>query len=140
MEQLRGSGCSVVENGDLQRVRSKLDKKQRHPQNLAAVIQVAQQVAEEARARLEQKARRIVVHFDVDVIDFVDFPIADVPQFNVGLTFEEAISCLSVFAASERFGGLVITEFNPDNTDEVGVLTKAFVQGVARVLAQDRRT
>lgn len=44
------------------------------------------------------------------------------------------MSCLSIFAASAHFGGLVITEFNPDHMDEEGVLAATFVQGVARAL------
>jgi arginase len=58
--------------------------------------------AEEAasEALIEDSAEQFVVHFDVDVIDFVDFPIADVPQINVGLTFEEAMACLTALAAS----------------------------------------
>ena len=57
---------------------------------------------------------RFVVHFDVDIIDFVDFPVADVPQHNAGLTFQDVMACLGTFAASPVFGGLVITELNPD--------------------------
>ena len=75
------------------------------------------------------------MHFDVDVIDFVDFPIADVPQHNAGLTFREAITCLEVFASSPHFTGLTITEFNPDHADEEGELAAAFVRGVAGALA-----
>jgi hypothetical protein len=32
------------------------------------------------------------VHLDVDVIDFTDCPIADVPQQGTGLEAQEAIS------------------------------------------------
>jgi arginase len=95
------------------------------------------EAAAEALALLEVSAQRFVVHFDVDVIDFVDFPVADVPQHNAGLTFEEAMACLTTFAASPAFGGLVITEFNPDHADERGELAAAFVRGVVRALAGD---
>jgi arginase len=66
----------------------------------------------------------------VDVLDFVDFPVADLPHINGGLTLQAALACLSVFAASPRFGGLVITEFNPNHDDEEGSLAAAFVRGV----------
>ena len=93
--------------------------------------------AEEAasEALIEDSAERFVVHFDVDVIDFVDFPIADVLQHNAGLTFEEAMACLTVFAASPGFGGLVVTEFNPDHADEDGDLTATFAQKMTGALA-----
>jgi arginase len=76
-----------------------------------------------------------VVHFDVDVIDFVDFPVADVPQINAGLTFREALACLGVFAASPKFAGLVLTEFNPDHADEEGEAAAALVRGVVDAVA-----
>ncbi len=93
------------------------------------------EAAAEALGYLERKAGRFVVHFDVDVIDFVDFPVADVPQHNAGLTFRDAMASLGVFAASPGFGGLVITEFNPDHADEEGELARVFVREVAGVLA-----
>ncbi len=76
-----------------------------------------------------------MVHFDVDVIDFVDFPVADVPQIKAGLTFRDVMAYLGVFAASPSFGGLAITEFNPDHADEEGELARFFVREVADVLA-----
>lgn len=91
--------------------------------------------AAEALGHLEGLAGRFLVHFDVDAIDFVDFPAADVPQFNTGLTLAEAMASLAVFAASPRFGGLVVTEFNPDHADEEGALAAALAQGIADAVA-----
>jgi arginase len=91
--------------------------------------------AAEALGHLERLAGWFLVHFDVDAIDFVDFPAADVPQFNTGLTFAEAMDGLAVFAASPRFGGLVVTEFNPDHADEEGALAAALAQGIADAVA-----
>jgi arginase len=98
----------------------------------------ARAAAAEALGHLEGLAGRFLVHFDVDAIDFVDFPAADVPQFNTGLTFAEAMESLGVFAASRRFGGLVVTEFNPDHADEEGALVAALTQGIADVVALGR--
>lgn len=92
--------------------------------------------ARHARTRLEALAERFVIHFDVDVIDFMDFPIADVAQMNTGLTFHNAVACLKVFVASPQFAALVITECNPDHADEQGMLIQAFVQGIANVLGR----
>jgi arginase len=78
---------------------------------------------------------KFVVHFDVDVVDFVDLSMADVPQHNSGLTFGEAMACLSAFAASPLFGGLVVTEFNPDHADEEGEVAAALAAGLASALA-----
>jgi len=65
----------------------------------------ARQAATEARARLETQAERFVIHFDVDVIDFVDFPAADVTQPQQGLTFAETLASLQVFCASPSLRG-----------------------------------
>lgn len=66
----------------------------------------------------------------LDVIAFVDLPVADVPQINAGLTFREALACLEVFASSRRFAGLVVSGFNPDDGDEEGEAAMALVQGL----------
>jgi arginase len=101
----------------------------------ASVRGRAQEAATEALTLLEDSAERFVVHFDVDVIDFVDFPVADVPQHNAGLTFEETMACLMAFAANPGFGGLVVTEFNPDHADEDGELAATFAEALAGALA-----
>ena len=48
---------------------------------------------------------------------------------------------LDVFATSPAFGGLVITEFNPDHADEDedGELAARFVRGVAGALGDEGR-
>ena len=105
---------------------------------LAAVQGHARDAAASALRLLEGREERFVVHFDVDVIDFVDFPIADVPQFNAGLTFQEALACLEVFVSSPQCAGLTITELNPDHADEDGVLAATFVEGVASALVSTK--
>ena len=95
----------------------------------------SEKAAAEAVAYLEEVAERFVVHFDVDVIDFVDMPVADVPQHNAGLTFREALVCLGVFAASPKCAGHVVTEFNPDHADEAGETATVFVQGLVDAVA-----
>jgi len=96
----------------------------------------AEQAARQAVKFLEGRGERFLLHFDVDVIDFMDFPVVDVPQFNQGLTFQEAMDCLAVFAASPSFGGLTVTEFNPDHADEEGALARTFVKRLANSLVK----
>lgn len=115
----------------------------RHPMLTYPLAQVqgrARDAAREALVQLEGRVERFVVHFDVDVIDFVDFPIADVPQINAGLTFQEALACLEVFVSSPKCAGLTIAELNPDHADEDGVLAATFVEGVASALASTKRS
>jgi arginase len=86
---------------------------------------------------MSARASGYLVHFDVDVIDFTDFPAADVPQFSPGLPFGAALSCLGVFLADPACLALTITEFNPDR-DLDGSLARRLVTGLAR--AFDRRS
>lgn len=69
--------------------------------------------ARQALEALKSEVDKIFVHFDVDVIDAGDMPAADVPHPN-GLTFNEAAKALKIFAQSDGFLGMEITEFNAD--------------------------
>lgn len=79
---------------------------------------------------------RILVHFDVDVLDFFDAPLAENYTRNLGLTLDQAMRALGVFAAHEKFGGLTITEINPDHGEEDGVTLKRFVGALAKALSR----
>jgi arginase len=93
----------------------------------------AASAAMEARSYLERQAEQFIVHFDVDVIDFVDFPAADVLQPKQGMTFADTFGALRIFRASPKFAGLVITEFNPDHDIDC-TLAKRLIQALAQVL------
>ncbi len=99
----------------------------------------ARHAAKEARKYLEGQAKRFVVHLDVDVIDFTELPIADVPQFSQGLMFRDAMASLSVFASSPNFAGLTVTEFNPDHVDEEGADAAKFLEGLSHALVGEKR-
>ena len=88
-----------------------------------------------ALRELEDRADSILVHFDVDVIDFADFPAADVPH-SKGLSFDEAISALAVFMGSRKFAGLVITEFNVQR-DPGGSLARRLVEALVRAAREN---
>jgi arginase len=92
--------------------------------------------AGEARRALRYLDRRCdsyLVHFDVDVLHTGLFPLANFPHF-AGLGLDEASACLDEFTGGEKFGGLVITEVNPDH-DPSGELLGALVKTVAGALA-----
>jgi arginase len=92
------------------------------------------QAAEEALARVRASADRFLLHLDVDVVDFFDLPVADIPVHNAGLTFDEVMTCLAVFTRHEGLAGLTITEFNPDHGAEDGSTTDALVRGLVGAL------
>ena len=84
---------------------------------------------------LEARAGTVVVHFDVDVVDTADLPLANFPHFNQGLLLADAIACLEVLCGSAKLGGLVVTEVNPDH-DPDGTQLGRLVDGLVAALAQ----
>ena len=94
---------------------------------------------ETAARRLDQLGRPFVIHFDVDVHDFVDFPVADVPEYNSGLTFEQSMTVLGRSVQLPSFAALVVTEFNPDHAGEDGALARKLVRGLASVMSRAAR-
>ncbi|GAB3855280.1 hypothetical protein GCM10029963_49790 [Micromonospora andamanensis] len=91
--------------------------------------------AQRARAAAEAAAGSFVVHFDVDVLNFVEAPLADVPE-PAGLTLEEASTTLATLVASPRFAGLSVTEINPDHLPDTELLPR-FARILARALTAD---
>jgi arginase len=92
--------------------------------------------AGQARAALAYIERRVgayLVHFDVDVLHTGLFPLANFPHF-AGLTLNQVAVCLDEFTDGEKFGGLVITEVNPDH-DPGGQVLARLVAAVAGALA-----
>ena len=87
------------------------------------------ELAAEARARLEERVRAVAVHFDVDVMDSAEIPLADWPHYDA-LSFGDAMRCLSVFVGSPKLAALVVTEINPDHDPE-GLLVRQFIDAFA---------
>jgi arginase len=82
----------------------------------------------------------LLVHFDVDVLNFLDMPIADTTASrDVGLTLHQATCVLSVLVEDSRFTGLTITEVNPTHGEKDGSSTRAlraFVQKLAQAFSR----
>lgn len=91
--------------------------------------------AAEALARVSAAADRFLVHLDVDVVDFLDLPMADIPQHNAGLTFDEAMACLAVFAGHPGAGRPGRHRAQPDQGAEDGSTADTLVGGLVGALA-----
>lgn len=89
--------------------------------------------AHSALHELESKAEHFLVHFDVDVVDYDDFPAVDVPH-RPGLTLSQAMKALGIFAGSPKAVGLVVTEFNADQ-DADGSLARTLVGAIKGAMA-----
>jgi arginase len=60
----------------------------------------------------------VLVHLDVDVLKFIDFPIAENVRRCDGLKLEQAAFVLKRLAALPQWRGLTITEVNPDHAPD----------------------
>jgi arginase len=90
------------------------------------------ELAREALARLEERAQAIAVHFDVDVMDSAEIPLANWPHYDA-LSFGDAMHCLSAFVGTPKLAALVMTEINPDHDPE-GLLVRRFIDAFADAL------
>lgn len=90
--------------------------------------------AARAIAALEPDTDRILVHLDVDVIDFTDLPLSENAGRNEGLSFERAVRALRVLLSSSKLAALTVTEVNPDH-DADGTALGRLVGGLAEALA-----
>ncbi len=80
------------------------------------------------------RCERLLVHFDVDVIDFVDMPLSENTGRNRGLSYEAAMRALEVLLLAPHLEGLTITELNPDHAETHGV--SQFAADLAERLAR----
>jgi arginase len=70
---------------------------------------------------LAARCERMLVHFDVDVIDFTDMPLSENTGRNRGLPYEAAMRALGVLLRGPRVAALTITELNPGHAETDGI-------------------
>ena len=102
---------------------------------VAEVRAAPEAAAAAALAQIASRCDRLLVHFDVDVIDFTDAPLSENTGRNQGLSFAEAFAALRVLLASDRLATLTITELNPDHGAEDGSTLARFVAALVDALA-----
>ena len=89
-----------------------------------------------ARRALDALAgERLLVHFDVDVVDYNDAQLSEDAPRGDGLTLDAALRALAVLCADERLSAVTVTELNPLHADEEGAELSRFVDGLAGSLA-----
>jgi hypothetical protein len=81
------------------------------------------------------KFERLLVHLDVDVIDYNDLPLAENYSKNKGLSYSHTLELLEVLCKSPKFAGLTLAEINPDHGAEDGSTIRLFARDLSRTLA-----
>ena len=78
----------------------------------------------------------LLVHFDVDVVDFVDQPLSENTGLNIGLPFATARIVLNALLADPRVATLTVTEHNPFHGAADGSTTAALADALAAALSE----
>jgi arginase len=103
--------------------------------------QVAEDPLRAARVVLDTWGRNfdaLLVHLDVDVLDYVDTQLAENSRRNWGLTLQKLITALRVFVQDPRWSALTICELNPDHGESDGSTIRTFAESLAGVLTGSR--
>jgi arginase len=83
-----------------------------------------------------RRCDRLLVHFDVDVIDFTDTPLSENTGRNAGLSYESAMRALAVLLGDPRLAGLTVTELNPDHAEQGARTVERFAGDLAERLSR----
>jgi arginase len=95
--------------------------------------------AAEALRRLPGGATRLVVHLDVDVVDFVDAPLSENTGRNIGVPLAAALAGLGAVMRDERVQALTVTELNPTHAAADPGALERLCAGIAGALAGPAR-
>jgi arginase len=99
------------------------------------VAAAPERAARRARDHVEAGCDRLLVHFDVDVIDFTDVPLSENWGRNEGLPYDHAMRALETLLASPRLAGMTITELNPDHVEQDAQSIERFAAAISGGLA-----
>jgi arginase len=81
-----------------------------------------------------RRFERLLIHLDVDVLDFADMPLAENTRRNVGLRFEQLVAALPPLLAAPNWAALTVSELNPDHGEPDGSTLRTFVSALASAL------
>ena len=70
-----------------------------------------------ALASLEERCDRVVLHCDVDLVDFTDTPLSENWGRNEGLPFDSFLAVLGALLEAPSLTAITVTELNPAHTE-----------------------
>lgn len=95
--------------------------------------------AAEALRRLPSGCTRLLVHLDVDVVDFVDAPLSENTGRNIGVPLAAALAGLAAVMLDERVQALTVTELNPAHAAADPGALERLCGGIAGALGDPAR-
>jgi arginase len=81
-----------------------------------------------------RRFERLLVHLDVDVLDFADMPLAENTRRNVGLRFDQLMAALRPLVRAPNWAALTVCELNPDHGEGDGSTLRTFAEALADAL------
>ncbi len=102
------------------------------------LAEVAADPAGAAQSIVHGWARRfdhLLVHLDVDVLDYLSLPLAENNRRNEGLQFEQLMSALHPLLCAPNWSALTICEVNPDHGEGDGSTLRVFSEVLADALS-----
>lgn len=78
---------------------------------------------------------RLLLHLDLDVLDFVDMPLAENTRRNLGLRFDQLIDALHPLLSAPNWTTLTISELNPDHGESDGSTVQTFARALCDAIA-----
>lgn len=109
-----------------------------HGISVADVANDPEAAATSALAWIGPRCDHLLIHFDVDTVDFTDLPLSENTGRNEGLPFESAMRALRVLLGSNRLSALTITELNPNHGAQDGSTIDTFVDSLVDALRPEQ--
>lgn len=97
---------------------------------VADPVRAAQSIADGWARRFE----RLLVHLDVDVLDYLDTPLAENTRRNWGLKWPELMAALQALLRAPNWAALTVCEVNPDHGASDGSTLQKLGEGLADAL------
>jgi arginase len=82
-----------------------------------------------------ERWERVVIHLDVDVVDFTDAPLSELSSRNVGLKLDEMLRALTVLASGSGLVALTLAELNPHSASADDRLLERFAASFAQAIS-----
>jgi arginase len=93
----------------------------------SAIAKEPERRAKQALEFLEDRVDYFLVHLDVDAIDPIRYPLANIPN-RTGAEFSQIMAAMKVFLGSKKACGLVTAEVNPDHDPGLVMLNELIAE------------